>query len=199
MDQQSAIEEIALIRRIIEESREFTFNIGKNIIVWGILISVAIFASFGAIVAGYPGMNLWIWVVMIGAGWVFSIITGICKRSIPENIGVRIISTVWTSCGIAMTILGFAGITSGAIEDWAIAPVIATLMGTGFAGTAFVQKSRWVKYVAVAWWLGALLMFFVKSYEALPIFGVMMILFMVVPGIVFHTQWKNNQTTAKVK
>ncbi len=199
MDQQTAIEEIALIKRVIEESREFTFNIGKNIIVWGILISAAIFGSYGAIIMGHGGLSLWIWAAAIGAGWIFSIIAGIREKSREKNLGVKIISFVWTSCGIAMTILGFAGTISGGIEDWAVAPVIATIMGTGFAGTAFVQEFKWVMYVALAWWLGALLMFFVKGCETLPIFGVMMVLFEVVPGIVFHRQWKNRQISAKTK
>jgi len=199
MDQQRAIEEIALIKRVIEESREFTFNIGKNITVWGVLISIAIFASYAAIVTGLSRMDVWIWVVMIGAGWTYSIVTGIRRRSETENFGIRIISTLWTSCGIAMTILGFAGTTSGAIADWAVAPVLSTIIGVGFAVTSMIQKLRWVMSVAIAWWLGSLVMFLVKGYETLPIFGVMMILFMVVPGIAFHRQWKNKQISPETK
>jgi hypothetical protein len=199
MDQQSAIEEIALIKRVIEESREFTYNIGKNITTWGILISIAIFGSYGAIKTGHHALTNWIWAVAIGSGWIFSIIIGIREKSKTKNLGIKVISFVWTSCGIAMTILGFAGTASGGIKDWAIAPVIATVMGTGFAGTAFVQELKWVMYIAIAWWLGALFMFFVESYETLPIFGVMMILFMVVPGIVFHKQWRDKQLTSETK
>jgi hypothetical protein len=124
---------------------------------------------------------------------------GIRGRSFHRNLGVRIISNVWTSCGVAMTILGFAGITSGAIQDWAIAPVIATIIGTAFAGTAFAHKLSWVKCLGAAWWLGALLMFFVKGYQTLPIFGIMMILFMVVPGIVFQIQWKKRILSRKTE
>jgi hypothetical protein len=199
MDQQNALEEIAMIKKVIEESREFTFNIGKNIILWGLLMSAAIFASYRAIAAGNPGVSLWIWVIAIGTGWIISIVWSIRGRSINWNLGVKIISNVWTSCGIAMTILGFAGITSGAIQEWAIAPVIATIMGTAFAGTAFAHKLGWVMYLGVAWWLGALLMFLVKSYQTLPIFGIMMILFMVVPGIVFQIQWKKRLLSSEIK
>ena len=163
MDQQSAIEEIALIKKVIEESREFTFNIGKNIILWGVLMSAAIFASYETIVAGYNGMVLWIWVAAIGTGWIISLFWGLGRKPSAENLGVKIISNVWTSCGIAMTILGFAGITSGAIQEWALAPVLSALIGTCFAGTAFAIKLRWVIYVGVAWWLGALINVFRKK------------------------------------
>ena len=91
MDQQSAIEEIALIKRVIEESREFTFNIGKSIITWGILISAAIFGSYGAIIMGHSGFSLWIWAAAIGAGWIISIIDGIREKSREKNLGVKII------------------------------------------------------------------------------------------------------------
>jgi len=62
-----------------------------------------------------------------------------------------------------------------------------------------VQKLRWVMAVAVAWWLGALLMFHVKGYQTLPIFGVMMILFEVVPGIIFYRQLKSKQATSEAR
>ncbi|HUI30760.1 MAG TPA: hypothetical protein VLX91_11125 [Candidatus Acidoferrales bacterium] len=199
MDQQSAIEEIALIKRVIEESREFTCNSGKEIITWGILISIAVFASYGAIIAGYGHLAIWIWVVIIGSGWIFSIVMGIRKRPSMENLGVKILSYVWTSCGIAMTILGFAGTISGGLEDWAIAPVFATIMGVSFAVTALVQKLNWVLYVAVAWWVGSLLMFLVRGLETMPIFGVMIILFMVIPGMLFRKQWRDQQAHPDTK
>lgn len=195
MDQQAALEEIAVIKRVIEESREFTFNTGREIITWGLLISAAVFASYGALISGRQSFVLWIWIVVIGAGWIFSIVRGVRRQALTANLGVKIISSVWTSCGVAMTILGFAGTTTGAISDWAIAPVFATVFGICFAVTAIVQRLTWVMCIAIAWWLGSLLMFLVKSYQDLPIFGIMMLLLMVMPGIVFHKQWKNRQAT----
>jgi len=106
MDQQSAIEEIALIKRVIEESRECTINYGENVIVWGVLISIAIFASYGAIAIACGFLGLWIWVAMIGAGWIYSIVKGFRRRTVIENLGGKLLSYAWTSCGIAMTILG---------------------------------------------------------------------------------------------
>jgi len=199
MDQQSAIEEIALIKRVIDESREFAFNIGMQITVWGILISIAVFASYGAIMLGYGHLAIWFWVVMIGTGWIFSLVKQMRDRAMTESLGAKIVTYVWRSCGIAMTILGFAGILSHAVQDWSIAPILATIIGIGFAVTALIQRFKWVMSVAAAWWFGSLLMFLVRSYQALPIFGIMMILFMVVPGMVFHRQWKNKQISIETK
>ncbi|MFZ1081611.1 MAG: hypothetical protein WAO19_06775 [Candidatus Kryptoniota bacterium] len=202
MDQQSVIEDIALIKRVIEESRRFTFDNGKYYLLWGILVAVAIFIDYSLALVGNMGMfALWLWIATVVIGWIISIIFAIREPSKPAGwpIGAKLVALVWASCGVASTILGFIGFLSGALQAWAICPAIAAVMGSAYAISSFVYKLKWVTLVGIAWWIGSLCMFAIKSENTLPIFGAMMILFQAVPGFVFYRSSKKKLQLVDMK
>ena len=192
MERQDAIEEIALIRRVIEESRRFTFDNGKHYLLWGVLVTIAIFLQYWAILTHADSLSPWIWLFSIGLGWVGSIVFGMREKSKPGAwpVGAKLVAAVWISAGVSMTILGFVGPASGALRYWAVCPTIATVMGGAYVVSSLIYKLKWVTMVGIAWWIGGLLMFMVRGVETLPIFGVMMILFQIVPAVVFNRTWK---------
>lgn len=194
MERQDAIEELALIRRVIDESRRFTFDNGRYYLMWGVLVAVAIFVQYGAILARTEWISAWIWIVTIGVGWLASILMGMREKSSPGAwpVGAKLIALIWASSGISMTIIGFVAPSTGALQPWAICPAIATVMGGAYAISSLVYRLRWVTMIGIAWWVGALVMFIVKGITTLPIFGAMMILFQVVPGLVFYRNSKRN-------
>ena len=59
-----------------------------------------------------------------------------------------------------------------------------------------IEESRWVSFAGVAWWLGSLLMFWVRGAETLLVFGLMMIFFQIMPGLVFYISWKKKTSGA---
>ncbi|MGC8595579.1 MAG: hypothetical protein ACP5US_07950 [Candidatus Kryptoniota bacterium] len=192
MDQQKAIEDIALIKQMMEESRQFTIDNGKAYIFWGILVTVGVFMTYWAILNGKEEICGWIWIVTIGIGWLYSILIVMKERANnrTQTFGGRLVGFLWGGCGIAMTILGFVGPMSGAVSSWGITPVLASVVGIGYFLSSEIYKLKWVRLIGIAWWLGAILMFIVKGIHTLAIFGAMMVLFQVVPGIIFYEQWK---------
>ncbi|HQT92750.1 MAG TPA: hypothetical protein PL001_12075, partial [Candidatus Kryptobacter bacterium] len=146
MDQQSAIEEIALIRRVIDESRKFTFDNGKYYLTWGVLITVAIFAQYAAILTKNESFSSWIWIVTIGFGWLVSVIMGMREPSRPKGwpVGAKFVALIWASSGVSMTIIGFVGPFTGALHSWAICPAIATVMGGAYTISSLVFRLRWI-------------------------------------------------------
>lgn len=198
MDRDNAIEEIALIRRVIDDSRKFTMDNGRYLILWGVIIAAAIFIEYWMLVTGNAASCLWLWIITIGIGWIVSMIWGFRQASKHRTwpIGARLVGMVWSSCGIAMTIFGFVGAGTGAIHGWAVSPTLAVVMGMGYAISGLVYRLRWVSFVGVAWWVGSLAMFYVKGIETLLIFGIMMVIFQVVPGLVFYTTSKKKTAGA---
>ena len=201
MDQQSAIEEIALIRRVMEESRRFAFDNGKYYLTWGIIITMAIFAQYAVILTKNESVSSWIWIVAVCLGWIISIVMGMREPSKLGGwpVGAKLISLIWISSGVSMMIIGFVGPMTGALHDWAICPAIATVMGGAYTVSSLVYRMKWVTMVGIAWWVGALVMFAVKGIATLPIFGTMMILFQIVPALVFYRTWKSNSVAASLK
>lgn len=198
MDQQSAINEIALIRQVIDESRRFAFDNGKYYILWGVLVTLAIFAQYAVILMNIEYVSVWIWIVAIGLGWIVSLIFGMREPSRHQSfpVGAKLVSLIWTSTGISMMIVGIVGPITGALHPWAICPAMAAIIGGAFTTSSMVYRLKWVAAVGIAWWAGAIVMFAVKGIETLPIYGVMMILFQVVPGLVFYRNSKRNPENA---
>ncbi len=198
MDQQSAIEEIALIRRVMDESRRFAFDNGKYYLAWGIIITIAIFAQYAVILTKNESVSSWIWIVAVGLGWIISILMGMREPSKSSGwpVGAKLISLIWISSGVSMMIIGFVGPMTGALHDWAICPAIATVMGGAYTISSLVYRLKWVTMVGIAWWVGALVMFAVKGIETLPIFGAMMILFQIVPALAFYKTSRKNSMAA---
>ncbi|MCL4511749.1 MAG: hypothetical protein M1470_11855 [Bacteroidetes bacterium] len=201
MDQQKAIEDVALIKRMMEESRQFTFDNGKSYIFWGILVTVGIFVTYGAVLTGNGDISGWIWIITIGIGWLFSILAGMKEHTKTRTwaFGGKLVGLIWASCGITMTILGFAAPLAGALHSWAISPAIATVMGAAYTMSSLVYRLKWVTMVGIAWWVGALAMFAVKGLVTLPIFGSMMILFQIIPGLVFYRNSKKSNASGDTK
>jgi len=201
MDQKSAIEELALIRRVMEESRRFAVDNGKYYLAWGIIITIAIFAQYAVILIDNESVSSWIWIVTVAFGWLISIVMGMREPSKPGvwTVGARLISLIWVSAGVSMTILGFVGGMTGAVHSWAICPVIATVMGGAYTTSSLVYRMKWLTMVGIAWWVGAIVMFAVEGLATLPIFGTMMILFQIVPGLVFYRTWKRNLASSPLK
>lgn len=201
MDQQSAIEEIAHIRRVIDESRQFTFDNGKYYLTWGALTTAAIFAEYAAILTGKESLSVWIWVGAVGIGSLLSVIMAMREPSRLGGwpVGAKFIALIWGSSGVSMTIIGFVGPFTGALHSWAICPAVATVVDGAFAMSSLVYRLKWVLMVGIAWWVGALAMFAVRGIATLPMYGVMMILFGIIPGLVFYRNSKKNAAGADAK
>ncbi len=201
MDRENAIEEIALIRRVIDESRKFAFDNGKYYLLWGVLITIAIFVQYAAILTSNGSISTWIWVVTIGFGWLVSIVMGMRGPSRVSGwpVGAKLVALIWASSGVSMTIIGFVGPFTGALHPWAICPALATVMGGAYAISSLVYRLKWVTMVGIAWWVGALVMFAVKGLVTLPIFGSMMILFQIIPGLVFYRNSKKSNSGGDAK
>ena len=194
MDQQSAINEIALIRQVIDESRRFAFDNGKYYLLWGILVTLAIFAQYAVLLMSIEYFSVWIWIVAIGLGWIVSVIFGMREPSRHHSfpVGAKLVAIIWVSAGVSMMIVGIVGPLAGALHPWAICPAMAAIVGGAYTTSSIVYRLKWVTAVGIAWWAGALLMFAVKGIETLPIYGVMMILFQIFPGLVFYRNSKKN-------
>ncbi len=188
MNQQDAIEEIALIRRVMDESRRFTSDSGKYYIMWGIIIAVAIFAQYAVNLTQNESLSVWIWAVAIGLGVIVSVFFGMREGSTGASwpVGAKLIALIWGSSFVSMILIGVIGPLTGALRSWAICPAMAAIMGSAYIISSLAYRMKWVAMVGTAWWLGSLVMFWIHGIATLPIYGVMMIFFEIVPGLVFY-------------
>ena len=192
MDEITAQQEIAFIKKIMTDSRRIIYKDGTGFIFWGIIVVIGLIGTYFSIVENHLYILNWLWPLLIFFGWVVSFVDGRrkSKKLIVKTFAGKILSVVWISCGIAMTIIGFAGNISGALKGFYISPAISVILGIGFAITGFIYGKKWISALSIGWWLGALIMFFWPGLYSLLFFAAMMFLFQVVPGIIIYNKSK---------
>jgi hypothetical protein len=187
-----AQQELAFIKKVMTDSRKILIDDGKGTIFWGLLISFGLLITYLSIAQNWETLLSWFWPVLIAFGWIYTIVTEIRherKRRVKTFAG-KIMAAVWIAFGISATILGFVGTVSGAYHSVIISPLIAVLLGTGYLVSGLLYGKSWVSYLSIAWWGGAIVMFFMQSLETLLIMIGMMIFFQVIPGIILYREFK---------
>ena len=92
---------------------------------------------------------------------------------------------LWLGCGIFLTIMGFAAAWTGAIREGWFDAVVAGVMGIAFFASARLTNLSWLRWVALAWWLGELAIFSLRHHvERLPLSAALMLLLLAGPGLI---------------
>ncbi len=194
MDQKQLREDLSVIKRIMEESRQNFYNHGMNFIVWGILIISAFILTYTSMELVYLIPEYWYWIGAFGTGFMFEYIHG--KQYIKKNpagsaIG-RIGSTLWMSILLTMIIFGVFGAWSGIVQHESGSGFIAGLLAIGYFVTGETIKIKWVKNLGYGWWLGAILLFYVDGSNNLLLWVVLMTLLQLIPGIILYVKGPKN-------
>ncbi len=201
MDRIDAQQELAFIRKVIQDSRRVAVDNGVDYIVWGVLVSLGMFATIGLELLRVTGAAyLLLWIAVMGGGWVFSLVRHLRERSTERvrTMAGAILNALWLACGIVIMILIFIG---GPMLRQSPSPAIAAVLGIGFLVSGVLLDFVYFKVSAACWWAGSAAMFYLESPWARPVhprfhadmllFAVMMILFQVVPGIILYRRWRN--------
>ena len=193
MTENEAQQELAFIKKVMEDSRRIIAYDGKDFTFWGILVTVGMVLMYVNIVFQFHISSMVLWGSFIGTGWIFSIVRGFThhRKQRVKTFASSVISSVWLSCGIVMTLIGFVLNPVGAIKGWAVLPLIALVLGIGYFITSVIIPTRWIRYSAFGWWIGGILIAaYPGQYMSLAFAG-MMICFQIIPGIILQRQYRN--------
>jgi len=93
---------------------------------------------------------------------------------------------LWFACGVFLTITSFGVIIGSGPNTWWInGPVSAGVMGIAFFVSSFLCDLVWMRWVALAWWLGEIAMFVLRDRPAGLLLGsALMLVLLAVPGFV---------------
>lgn len=190
--------EITFIKKVIEDSRRATLDNGKYYILWGVLVGIASILTYAGVIMGlHENFINWVWMNCIVIGWVFTIIWGVKDRKKIKHVTFagKMITHTWIGAGFTMAVIAFIGITTKVIPYDAICPIIAAISGGANYISSRVQKSGFILAVAIGWWIGAGVMFFMQGIEILLFYGVLLSLFSIIPGVVLYYRWKKDLAT----
>ena len=192
MNEQTALEEISYIKKIIDDSRKTVIDNGLGYIIWGVLILLGLLSTYYIIVSKIPMTVPWNWIILIGGGWaytIFNIIKHRQKKS-SSTFAQKILGSVWFSLGISATILGFLAPASGAVSGVFISALISVVLGMAYFISGVLYSEKWVSLVAIGWWVGAIVMFYLPGMHVFLIMSLMIILLQIIPGIILYSKFK---------
>lgn len=191
MNDQTALEDLQYIRKVIEDSKRALVYNGLDYIVWGILVIIGLITTYALVVSRVYFNYFWVWLALVAIGWIFSIAgSKKSKISVPRTFSDRIVGSVWLSTGIAMSIIGFIGPVTKAFNPVFISPMLSVVLGIAYFVTGNIFESRWFTYLSFCWWAGALAMFFFPGVHTLFIMALMMLFFQTIPGIILYKKYK---------
>src|SRR5437660_2380847 len=169
MTDEAVREEIAFIRRAIEEGRGYAAAHSADLVVWGAAVAVAYFATY-ARVRGWWTLNPnWVWAVCIVAPWIYSLrnplrrlLGGASARPGLAPMTMALAMT-WLGCGVFLTTLAVTvQVDGGATPRW-FGAVSAGVMGIGFFTSSFLCNLPWMRWVALAWWGGEVALYALRN------------------------------------
>jgi hypothetical protein len=192
MEKQQAELEINMIKKIMEDSRKIVKDDGIGFIIWGVLIIAGMISSYFTVQAKLYDYIVWIWVILITCGWVYTLISYILKDSkkTVKTFAGKILGGLWMAAGISMTLIGFIGPMSHSIGGYTVTPLVSIILGIANYVTGIVYGKNWIRNLAYGWWTGAVLMFFWPGIQTFLIFAAMMVFLQVIPGIILYLIFK---------
>ena len=179
--------DLAAIRQAIEDGRRFAAGGGGYMILWGGVIGLGQLATYATVrhhLALDPDV---LWAVSIPLAWaatLFMVWREFRGRQVRTLAG-RVLSTTWFGCGITLSVLYVSTVFSGGFQPGWYLAITAGTMGIGFFATSFLCAYRWMRALAIAWWLAEAAIFAWRSdLEIVALSGALMLLMLALPGIV---------------
>jgi hypothetical protein len=134
-DTKQAEMELTVIRKIMEDSRRLAVDNGKHYILWGVLISIALFINYAMLITRTAGKYMGImWLIIIALGVVGGIIIekGEMKTRKVQTFAAKLLSSLWLASGISMITVGFIGGMAKAYNPVFISPIISLILGVSY-------------------------------------------------------------------
>ncbi|MCK5332040.1 MAG: hypothetical protein KAK01_11565 [Candidatus Marinimicrobia bacterium] len=198
MDKVKIQEDLAIIKQIMQESRQSVTNIGINLVVWGGIVIICLLFTYYSMTHETIISEALIWGIGFSLAWAFELRLYIKnkKKNHDSTFSGNILSRLWLTILISMMIIGIFGELSGAISGGAGSGVIAVLLAIGYIVTGTIMNSGWVKLLGIGWWLGSILIFYTTVIQSILIWVVLMIALQFIPGVVLFVQEKKKSLIA---
>ena len=191
MKSEQAVEEIQLIKEMIEKTKKSTAAHGGYFITWGVLIIAALLVNY-ALVYLHKFNLIWLdWIVFMGAGTIYSIIypTRKGRRNNVRTYAESTLAHLWTACGVAFILLGFVFPLSGVYSYELIAVLVSVIAGISMFASGGIYEWSILKWSGVAWWTGAVIMAFLPNSYCGFVLILLVIVGYIYPGIQLNRQY----------
>ncbi len=190
MDQQRAQEDLAMIRRLMEDSRREVVDRGMHFLVWGAIGTVGSLYTY-AHAAQWSSLSPgWLWLGLMTVGWAASSMIALREARVArvETVARRMLALLWIASAVTITLIALAGMFGGLVPVETLPGLLSVVIGAPILATGVLAGERWLQVVGAAWWIGGGIMLFVGGLYSLLLMGAMSLVLMAVPGGVLYAK-----------
>lgn len=183
-----AHEDLAAIRRLMEESQAAAADDGRHFLLWGTLTALGLLGTYAGLTGAAAIDPRWLWGAVLALGWCGSFWLGLRGARTPRvrTLGGRLLAVIWIGCGVTLSLIAAAGLLGGAVPPQALSGLVSVVIGGAFLASGALTGQRWLRMIAVVWWVAGGGMLFFPGLYTLPLLAVMALAFQVAPGVVLY-------------
>ena len=189
--------DIAFIRSTLEEGRAYARRRSPDMFVWGLFVAAGYLGTY-AYVRHWSSVDPnWVWLAAIAIPWAYSLrrwwfwLLGSRLATPARSPMVRAFAMQWLGSGISILTLAIAANWGGVSGFHWYDAAVACVLATAFFAGSFLCNVGWLRLVAVAWWIGALLLYGLRGDSVLLLGAAMMLLFLAGPGLILFLSARN--------
>jgi hypothetical protein len=188
--------DLALIRRLMDEGQRSVRDDGSHFIGWGLAAVVGLVLTDLATTGTLEIPIALVWLPVLVGGWIFSLRAGRRAHATARVVTAagRLLAGVWIGTGIGITLLTALSLSGSGIPPVALGGIVAVLLGTGFFASGFVIGG-WMTYLALAWWIGGAALLMWPTRHAPLLLAAMLLLLQVLPGMILFARARREDAT----
>jgi hypothetical protein len=186
-------EDLAFIRKVMEDSRRLVEDNGFYYVLWGGLCILGAGLSYLAGSLGFPALIPFIWCLAFGGAGLASALVSRKERKRAKSLAATLIGRVWWSSCLLGAVITAGLAISGALSLPIAMAICSAVIAAGFLLSGAVSGSRGLALVSIPWWLGGLLIGRLPFIWAPLALTCLTFFFEFLPGLVMYIRWKKGR------
>ena len=197
----SVREDIAFIRRAVEQGRGYAGSCGLDMLIWGVAVAAGYLGTYATVKGWWRIVPNLLWAVCIVLPWLYSLRGSLRRLVSGAQPGTarppirQALQMLWFGCGIFLSTFAVAVILAGEMRQGWFNAVSAGIPGIAFFVSSYLCNLSWMRLVAIGWWIAALTLYALRHHvEVLLLSSAFMLVLLALPGFVL---WRRQPTSAR--
>jgi hypothetical protein len=192
MNEKEAQENLVVIRKMIDETKQAVVTSGSMYIFWGVISLLAVVVTYVLVFSQLYQYIFINWLVLMSLGFAYSVYHGVTRerKAKVTSFSDRAVGYTWFGCGITLMILGFVAPVAGVYPDQMIPAVVAVVVGSACFITGQLCQWKLLTWASLLWWAGGIAMMFLKTESRFMIFPFLIIVGYLIPGFILRANYR---------
>ncbi len=197
MNREKAMEDLEVIRRVMEGCIQVQEREGIYFKIWGLLIPGAFIGNLVLVHFGRMYLAGFLWVAAMIAGIVASILGASRRKRVNHrSTGASLQKSIWLGSWISIAVVLTAGMTSRVVTISGSMMMIALVMGGSYFTSGTLSGSRMLRLAAVLWWVTGIITVFIPGEWAPYLVAAGTFFLSLIPGVILDRAYRKNSPGA---